>query len=489
MEPFYFTETFNHIINRFKKSYTLDVRALSLMRIGVSIILLLDLFIRSLSITAFFTDDGVLPISVLKEYNWSFAYFSFHALNGELWWQMLLFILNTLCVVLLMIGYRTRLFTFICWVFLTSLQNRNPFILQGGDDLLRILLLWAIFLPWGERYSIQKKSNHSTTYFSWANVGYMLLPCSVLLFSALLKTSPEWRSEGTAIYYALSLDQIRLPLGTLIYQFPGLLKILTYIVFYIELLAPVLIIIPFVSNKVRLFGIFCYICLFLGIASTLYVGLFYIIGIVSIIGLLPSTLMDWFETYFYKNNTEYISLNSSNQFPFFIEYIINYLKNGFVIFLFSFCLIMNLGSVKDFPYGLEPRIINFGKALRLEQSWGMFSPSILKDDGWFVYSGLNNKLKYIDIKHHLDSVSFEKPAVAVTEFESDRWRKFQENYTFNNNNYMRPYYCKYLLNKWNKEHPDNHISDLTIFFMKETSLPDYKTQPIVKTAVCNCLDK
>jgi len=87
----------------------------------------------------------------------------------------------------------------------------------------------------------------------------------------------------------------------------------------------------------------------------------------------------------------------------------------------------------------------------------MFSPSILKDDGWFVYSGLNYKLKYIDIKHETDSVSFEKPNVVVTEFESDRWRKFQENYISNNNNYMRPYYCKYLLNKWNKKHPKNKI--------------------------------
>jgi hypothetical protein len=119
----------------------------------------------------------------------------------------------------------------------------------------------------------------------------------------------------------------------------------------------------------------------------------------------------------------------------------------------------------------------------------MFSPYILKDDGWFVYSGLNAQLKYIDIKHHIDSVSFKKPDIGVTEFESDRWRKFQENYTFNNNNYMRPFYCKYLINKWNKEHPDNHISDLTIFFMKETSLPNYQTMPITKTAVCNCLDK
>jgi hypothetical protein len=459
------------------------------MRIGIGFILLTDLFIRSLSIKAFFTDEGVLPISTLKDYNWSPTYFSFHTLSGDLWWQVVLFIINAFCIILLIIGFRTRLLTFICWVLLTSLQNRNPFILQGGDDLLRILLFWAVFLPWGERYSILKKSTYETNYFSWANIGYILLPCSVFFFSALLKTSPEWHSEGTALYYAFSLDQIRMPFGSFIYQYPNLLTALTHCVYYIELLAPMLILLPFVSTKIRLIGIISIVCLFIGIALTLYVGLFYIIGIVSVIGLLPSSVMDWFESHFYKNKTECDSSQWQEANSSIIVNVLFQLKNYFIIIVISFCLMMNLGSVKQFPYALDPVLVNYGKVLRLEQNWGMFSPSILKDDGWFVYSGFNAKEKYIDIKNNKDSVSFKKPTPVVNEFESDRWRKFQENYTFNNNNYMRPFYCKYLINKWNNEHPDNYITDLTIFFMKETTLPNYQTKPIEKIAVCNCQDK
>ena len=367
------------------------------MRIAVGFVLLTDLFIRSISIKAFFTDEGVLPIDVLKQYNWSPNYYSFHALSGDLWWQVVLFLINALCIVLLMIGYRTRVFTFICWVFITSLQNRNPFILQGGDDMLRLLLFWAIFLPWGERYSFQKKSSYSNHYFDWANFGYVLLPVSVFLFSALLKTSPEWRTEGTALYYALSLDQIRMPGGTLLYQFPMLMKILTYVVFYIELLAPFLLILPFVPSKIRLIGIVCYVALFLGIASTVYVGLFYIIGATSLIGLLPSSVMDWFEQRFYKNKTQYEEVEHITNTTFIIAFI-QISRNYFVIFVAIFCLMMNLGSVKKFPYVLDPTIVHYGKALRLEQNWGMFAPYILKDDGWFVYSALRNDRKYIDKK-------------------------------------------------------------------------------------------
>lgn len=487
---FYFTKTIQHILVRLKASYTLDTRALGLMRIGIGLIILADLYIRSSSITAFLTDEGVLPISILKQYNWSPTYFSFHALSGNFYWQVFLFVINAFSVTLLVLGYRTRLFTFICWVLLTSLQNRNPFILQGGDDLLRILLFWSVFLPWGDCYSIQKKSNYTSNYLSWTNIGYIFLVCSVLFFSALLKTSPEWHSDGTALYYALSLDQIRMPFGTFIYQFPNLLKCLTYVVYYIELLAPIIIVLPFVSSKIRLIGIISIVALFIGIAFTVYVGLFYIIGIVSIIGLLPSTTMDWFESHFYKNKPKLEEQEIQEQkLPFILNLLFS-LKNYFIILVTSFCLVMNFGNIQAFPYALHPMVTNFVKVFRLEQNWGMFSPSILKDDGWFVYSGYaKSKGKYIDIKNKIDSVSFAKPIPVVNEFESDRWRKFQENYTFNNNNYMRPFYCKYLISKWNKSHPKDYISDLTIFFMKETSLPDYKTKPLVKIAVCNCQDK
>jgi hypothetical protein len=282
---------------------------------------------------------------------------------------------------------------------------------------------------------------------------------------------------------------MRLPIGTLIYPYPTLLKTLTHCVYYIELLAPILIILPFVSSKIRLTGLFLSFCLFVGIGSTIYVGLFYIIGIVSLVGFLPAACMNWFEIHFYKNKTLHTKLHISEKTNSTVDRALSTIKTYFIILIFSFCLLMNLGSIPQYPYAVHPNMIQGTKALRLEQNWGMFSPSILKDDGWFIYSGLTSSHQYIDIKNNANLVNFEKPSNIVEQFESDRWRKFQENYTFDNNNFMRNYYCKYLIKRWNKNHPENHILDLTIFFMKETSLPNYKTMPIKKTAVCNCNDK
>lgn len=455
------------------------------MRIAIALVLLGDLIIRSLSIKAFFTDEGVLPIQVLKDYNWNPFYFSFHALSGDLWWQIVLFVVNAVCIIALLIGYRYRLFTLICWVFLTSLQNRNPFILQGGDDLIRLLLFWAIFLPWGERYSIQKQSSYSNTYYSFANVGYIFLIASVYFFSALLKTSPEWHEESTAMYYALSLDQIRLPLGTFIYQFPGLMKLLTWLVYYIEVFAPILLILPFQNKTFRLIGIVLLALLHLGIGASLYVGLFFVFGLTSLIGMLPDKIMNWYEQKRWKINSVYPLSNEQSESNIYID-IAKTIRNLFLGMVFSFCLMLNLSNVQKFPFTLEINFIHFGNIFRLEQNWGMFAPYILKDDGFLVFSGYTKQNTYIDIRREGKALSFEKPNSIVLEFESDRWRKFTENYLYDNNNYMRSYYCKYLIKNWNDKHPEQQITDLTIFFVKETTLPDYQLKPLEKRALCNC---
>lgn len=61
------------------------------------------------------------------------------------------------------LGYYTKLNTFLVWLFTISLHNRNIFVLHGGDLYQRCILFFAMFLPLGACYSIdnilEKKSN------------------------------------------------------------------------------------------------------------------------------------------------------------------------------------------------------------------------------------------------------------------------------------------------------------------------------------------
>ncbi len=457
------------------------------MRIGIGIVLLSDLIIRATALTAHYTQDGILPVSLLQEFDYKPLRWSFHYLNDSFAYQAVLFFLNGIVALLLIVGYRTRLFTFLSWIFLISLQNRNPFIQQSGDDLLRLILLWALFMPWGNFYSWDSKKTTSSVknYFSLASLGYLLLIVSVYIFSAIQKTSPEWRTEGTALYYTLSLDQLKIGLGDWLYQHPSLMKALTFLVFYyFEILVPLLLLIPFKNQMFRAVCVFSLILLHIGISLNVYVGLFFMIGITSSLGLLPSSVMNWFDKKILKLKIRFSdSFYESN-----LNFVLKTSVNCFLVFLISFCLTYNLGYIPSFKYVLADKMVYVTNSLKLEQYWGMFSPNVYKTDGWYIYRGIKQNDSIWDIYNDKPGLDKTKPVDIDKMYPTDRWRKFAENFQKNDYNFMRPYYCKYLIREWNKKHPENKIAGLNIIFLLEESLPDYKTAPLKEQNTCLCYE-
>ena len=456
------------------------------MRIAIGCVVLCDLIVRATSLTAHYTQEGILPVSLLLEFDSKPLRWSFHYLNDSFAYQAFLFCLQGVIAIFLIEGYITRLFTFLSWIFMVSIQNRNPFIPQSGDDLLSLILFWGIFLPWGNFYSFDSKKTDPTikNYFSFASFGYLILIISVYLFSAIQKSSPEWRTEGTALYYALSLDQLKIGIGDWLYRFPALMKLLTFLVFYyFELLVPVLLLLPFTSKKFRGLCVFSIIILHLGIACTIYVGMFFAIGIAGALGLLPSGIMDRFDKLIKRKN---IASNEffENKLPRAVKITVN----SFLVLLIGFCLFFNLGYIPSFRYTLDDRAQYVTNALKLEQYWGMFSPHVYKTDGWYIYRGIKENDSIWDIYNDQPGLNKTKPKDIDKMYPTDRWRKFAENYQKNEYNFLRPYYCKYLIKEWNKKHPENKIAGLNVIFLLEESLPDYKTAPVKEQNTCLCYD-
>ncbi|WP_317897567.1 HTTM domain-containing protein [Aurantibacillus circumpalustris] len=452
------------------------------MRIGIALISIADLLIRGADLTAHYTDQGIWPINLVYNFGWNTGYWSLHTLNGSFNFELSLFILHFVFAICLLIGFKTRLFTILVWLLTISLHNRNVYVLQAGDDLLRLILMWGILIPWQAYYSMDSKLKpFKTKQNIYSNFGYLLLLASVYFFSTTLKTSNEWHSEGTAIYYALSLEQIRLPVGDWLYQFPGLLKVLTHLVFYTELALVVLILYPLKKGTSRFLAFTLLVIIHVGIGLTLYVGLFFLISIVSGIGLLPAFVMDRFDALLkLKKKVSLINQAKSN--------FTKWLNIGLCTFLIFFCLMTNLGSVNWFPYEMRNELTVTTNALRLNQYWGMFSPSVLKKDGWFVYYGRDSIGRQWDLRRNEDYVDFSKPKRLVSMYKSDRWRKLAENLQSDRYIFLRPLFCKYILHKWNKKHSKKKISSLSVYFMEKENLPNYSTSTPVKTLHCLCYD-
>lgn len=490
-----------------RRPFVLDLRALALLRVATAAVVLLDLAIRSTDLEAHYSNMGVLPLAALLDRAWTPYQVSLHAISGLWQVEAVLFIAAAGVAGALALGYHTRLATVVSWVMLVSVQNRNPFIGQGGDDLLRMLLFWGIFLPWGRVWAWDARARPAPErydYFSAATVAYVVQLALLYWCTALLKNGPEWTHDGTALYYALSLDQVLLPGGRLLYPHPDLLRFLTFATYYNELLLPFVLFLPVGVAGWRLLFVGVMFGFHLGISFTLYVGLFFLINMASVLGLLPPVALGWLERKASPHAARAQRWRAhipTWQAPWRLRLertrppvpgrraLARSVRDAFVATVLFYVCWWNLDDVAVLrPAGglMGESMRWFGYLFRVDQHWGMFAPVVFKDDGWYVLAGTTTDGRQLDLNRGGAPVSYAKPASVVALFKNDRWRKYSENYLFVDKVWLRPYYCNYLLRIWaeNPAHPP--LRRLSVIYMKEVSLPDYRVPQPTREVLCEC---
>ena len=96
------------------------------MRIGLASVLFADLLQRSGTLTAHYTDEGVLPRALMQATG--MTQIGLYQLVGSATGVVVLGTISLLSAVALAFGLQTRIATIASWVLLVSLQNRNPFV-------------------------------------------------------------------------------------------------------------------------------------------------------------------------------------------------------------------------------------------------------------------------------------------------------------------------------------------------------------------------
>ena len=114
---------------------------------------------------------------------------------------------HAFCALMLLIGYRTNLFSFLTFFFVISLQDRNYIFLHGGDVLQRVVMFFALFLPLGDVISVdqalqkkEKRRPDNATKFQVFSVGSLAMIIQILSMYWIahkLKTGDEWRVHYT----------------------------------------------------------------------------------------------------------------------------------------------------------------------------------------------------------------------------------------------------------------------------------------------------
>ena len=291
--------SYAHIIwDRVKQAWSLDMRSLSVFRVGLALVPLSDLVLRSRYIIEHYTDMGIYPRWAYQIIGETATTFSLHAANGQLWYQILLFFIHGFFALWILFWYKTKIATLIVWWLTVSLQNRNMLIQSGADDLLRMLLFWSLFLPldryfsWDKnRYGMLPKTSLSGI-LSLGPVAFILQQLALYWVTAYFKLWPAWFGNGNAVYQILALETFHLPLSDITFQFTSVMRFATHASMFVEFFWPLLLVLPFWNTGARMVGILLIVGLHMGIMTHISVGIFPWISIVSILAFLPRDFWD-----------------------------------------------------------------------------------------------------------------------------------------------------------------------------------------------------
>lgn len=455
-----------------------DLRSLALFRIVVAFVILADLLNRFPDLNIFYNDTGLMPRSLAVNYIHIWSY-SIHFISGRVEIQAILFLLAAIFAFLLLIGYRTKLMTFLSWFFLISLEHRDALALDGGDFELRLLLFWGMLLPLGACFSIDSLMNKSKEelpkrFFSMGSAAYCLQFAFIYWFSIILKLRNETWRDGTAVYYAITNVSLETYFSKLVFELPmDVLHFMTNSVIAFESLGPLLFFIPVFNGPIRTISVIGYVFMHICFGICIDLEIFHLVSSAAALHFLPS----WF--------WEKIDLLLSNFFSNFlikdkrvstINLKSSLLSNVLATYFLFSVLAINLWSVDPKKYDFPRPFMYLISFLSIDQMWGMYTAPGGWSSGWPVSVGKLKDGSEIDIFRNGQSVKWDKPEIGSEMYKNRNWRRYILSViadpTYQPN---LPYYAGNLCREWNNTHKgDKELQEFDIYFMKWDPKPNHK---------------
>lgn len=463
-----------------------DVRALAALRIALGLLLLVDLALRARHLTAFYTDDGVLPRATLVSF-YPGAGFSLHALSGAAWVQALLFLVAGVAALALLAGYRTTVATAVSLLLLASLHARNPLVLNGGDTLLRRLLFWGVFVPLGGRWSLDgsRWPDGRSTVATVATAALLVQVVLVYTVTGLFKLDSARWLGGTQLQYVLRIDQLTHLLGDALVGQAVLLRGLAWL-WLAMVLSSVLLIVLTGRRRVALVALFA--AMHVGMLLTIRLGVFPLVSLAALLPFLPAAVWDRVETAgvnrlrragtIYRRTVGGTALEKRRS-PVRLwtgrRPAVRYPPSGgrwgagdlttrrggstLVAVLLAGALVWNamaLGVVAT-PEAVAS-VRDPG-----EHAWDMFAGGS-RPDGWFVAPARLESGDRVDL-YRRSAVDWEPPPDLTTTFPSARWLRYSV--ALLSTSALREPFAAYLCRRWNRGHADEATS-VDVYFMQRT---------------------
>lgn len=115
----------------------------------------------------------------------------------------------------LILGYHSRLAALIVFLALLAFARRNPFVLNDGDALLRLLALYLVLAPAGASLSVDRLRVAPDAFWEfparapWALRLIQIQLCAIYLSTVWQRALGEHWTDGTAVSYILRLEELQ----------------------------------------------------------------------------------------------------------------------------------------------------------------------------------------------------------------------------------------------------------------------------------------
>lgn len=483
--------------------FSADQRSIAAMRIGLGLCILGDVGTRFASRTAFYTDEGVLPRSLVARQIEDAPHLSLYFWSGEAWWPALLLGITALLATSFLLGLFTRICNVALWLLLASLHARNGAVLQGGDSILLLGLFWSFFLPldqaWSYARTARTEPRPPRLVLNAGTLAFVLQLFAIYFVSGVLKSRMAYWRRGEGVYNALSADHFVTPFGEWLYQFEGLLTAMTHGTLVLELVLPFLLFVPLWFGPLRTALVVLFIGFHAGLGASLDLGLFPWVSAAVWLVALPSWFWDHAERAVRRWNlhtrlagaigllaapdralralaawaephrARFEGAFGRVQGPRLVQLL------GAAALAYS--AVLALGELdRDLrPRGtLElPRTV-----LRLSQGWRMFVPPY-RDAGWFVAVGTRADGSEVNVLFgEGGEVVWERPRYVAHMFPDQRWRKYLVNLRKPTFAGHRRRLAGYLCRAWNSAHPDDRVATVDVYYLKRSIRLHYRRGPV-----------
>lgn len=409
-----------------RRVVALDLRSLGVMRLALGTVLVADLIDRARWAAAHYSDLGVLPRALERQVALA-AHWSLLDLSGTPLFCVAFFGVAVVVALLFTVGWHTRVATPVCWLMLTSIQNRNPFIAYSSDDLLRLFLFWSIFLPVGGCFSLDARAGRQSSSASTpASTAFVFQVLYFFCFLLVHKLRGHSWLDGEAVADALKVLQYRRTAGAWLATRHSISVALTYAVLVAQIVTPVLLLLPTRSGWTRWAAIAVTGFTQAGFGLSMRLGLFPFTTIAFMLALVPEQA--WMRVGVAVPQSPVANPTT------LVEHMRKALVSAAVIvstFLAGAWNLSEAGATfvvagKERPLS-ETAAGLVARALRLDQRWAMFSPNPETRDGWFVFAARTAQGRWLDVLRVLwgdrteRPVSWSLPASVAETMGPHRW--------------------------------------------------------------------